>query len=327
MIRSALVACTLMAFPGCASSRPSGDAQPVADVTVAPSAVASASVTASSSAAPPGDPLVAKCEAHDREACQKLALHCSVGQTVDPKWESKECAERERRACEEGAGESCADLADRYTDVTGDVGVAKDEQAAMKLYEKACETGGRFNAINACMRIAYAYEGGFSGLAKNAARAVELFEGLCDEEGGIFPQPCQALARHLAAGDGVAKNEARAARIHAATCGQGVCDVDAIDALCSDVSPKAKTTAGCVARARVYMLAVAGAPAHDFRKAKNLLERACKRSEAEGCLTLSEWYAEGKDFPGGPKVPQDPRRAASFRDQACKAGEKTACPQ
>ncbi|NUO47748.1 MAG: sel1 repeat family protein, partial [Polyangiaceae bacterium] len=148
---------------------------------------------------------------------------------------------------------------------------------------------------------------------------------LCDEEGGVFPQSCQSLARHLASGDGVAKDEARAASIHAATCGQGVCDVDAVDALCSDVMRDAKTTAGCVARARISMLFVAGAPAADFRKAKNLLERACNRKEGAGCAILAEWYAEGREFPEGTKVPKDPKRAAALLEQACKAGEKAAC--
>lgn len=312
----------MLASAACASSPPSSDAAKVADVLVAPSAVASATMTESSSASPPGEPLVAKCEAHDRQACEALAAHCFVGQEKEPKWESKACAERERRACDEGAGAYCAKLAIRFTDSTNDVGVPKDEAVAMKLYVRACDLSGD---MDACLRVAFAYDSGFGGLPKDPARAVPLFEGLCDEESGIFPVACQALARHLITGDGVAKDPARGADIHSATCSQGACDVEALDALCSDANRKAKTTAGCLARARVYTLAVAGAPEPNYKKAKDLFERACKRSEAAACRTLADWYSEGKEWHEGTKVPRDPKRAASFLAQACKAGDKTAC--
>lgn len=324
-MRSALSACIVtFVLVACASSPPSDQEARVADLTVSSSAVAASSVTElSSSSPPPRDSLFLKCEGHDRAACVKLASHCRVGVTTEPKWESKECAERERRACDEGVGEYCSNLADRYSSVTGDVGVPKDEVTAVKLYDRACDLGDA--GYNACTIAAYAYEAGNLGLPKDAARAVAIFEGLCEEDGGVFPQSCQSLARHLAEGDGVAKDEARAAWIHASACSQGACDIDAIDILCSDENRKAKTTVGCVARARVYMMAVAGAPAHDYRKAKSLLERACNRSEAAGCRMLAEWYAEGRDFPGGPKVPQDTKRAAALFAQACKAGDKAAC--
>ncbi|NUO48208.1 MAG: sel1 repeat family protein [Polyangiaceae bacterium] len=204
MLRSAVFACvSTFALVACASSSSPGEGAAVADVTVSSSAVAASSVTELSSSSPlPRDSLFLKCEGHDREACVKLASHCYVGVKADPQWESKECAERERRACDEGVGEYCSNLADRYSRVTGDVGVPKDEVTALRLYDKACDLGNA--GYNACTIAAYAYEAGNLGLPKDSARAVAIFESLCDEEGGVFPQSCQSLARHLASGDGVA---------------------------------------------------------------------------------------------------------------------------
>ncbi len=287
----------------------------VIDVRVEPRASASEAPPAT-----PADPEVARCDAGEVAACVKLANRCDIGAKGDVPWESTACAERERRACDAGETSYCRKLADRYTDVTNDVGVPKDEAIAAKLLEKACDGAAGFDS---CEQLAHRYLGGI-GVAVDVARAFSLFERVCDEESGIFPQPCQQVARLLIEGKVVKKDEARAARIHAATCAQGVCDVESIEALCADAGGKGGN-AGCVPLARVYTLSVYGAPGIRSKVAKDLLERACKRRDAAGCRELANWYAEGVDWSDGLTIKPDATRARALLKQACDAGDEAAC--
>lgn len=308
---ASLVACSTAPAPA------PHEGVPIDSVALAatPSVASSAPVT-SASAAVPADPAT-RCQGGDAAACLAHANVCRPDFAGPPRWDSSDCAERERKACDTGAWDECYSLAQRYRDGQG---VAVDEAQTSTLLVVACEHG---SDPMACIELAYRYDGGI-GIPKDAKKAVATFVGVCDEESGIFPQPCQTLAAHLAAGDGVAKDEARAARIHAATCSQGVCDFDAIAALCSELSPSAKTTAGCASAGVALGLMVAGAPEANPTKARALLERACKRKEAEGCRELADWYTRGRFWPKT-KIEPDEDKAAGFRAQACAAGDRASC--
>ncbi len=189
--------------------------------------------------------------------------------------------------------------------------------------ERAAATCEATADIQACTIAAYAYESG-DGVPKDLTRAVELFQRLCDEEAGIFPQPCQSLAAHLLSGEGIAKDPARAARIHAATCSEGVCDADVLFALCADAGANGSSNVGCVPLADVLTMPVVGAPSNP-KLAQSLIEAACRRREARACRKLAEWYADGWSWVDGTSVPKDPKRSQRFLKQACDAGDASAC--
>jgi TPR repeat protein len=115
---------------------------------------------------------VASCDRGDKVACATLASRCAIGRKGDVPWESAACAERERKACYAGDAFFGRKLSDRYTSVTDDVGVPKDEAMAAKLVERACEGG---DGMDSCMNIAARYETG-DGVAKDVARAVAFWE-------------------------------------------------------------------------------------------------------------------------------------------------------
>lgn len=270
----------------------------------------------------PEDSEAASCAKGEKEACAALAYRCHIGAPApDVPWESAACAERERRACDLGEMRYCANLADRYSDVTSNVGVAKDEAKALELNERVCNTS---VAWDRCMAVALAYETG-RGVAANDVLAVRYFERACPDDSGLQPQACVLLARHVAAGTGTTKNEARAVHLLVEGCAQGVCEIDLLQRLCADAGGTSGSREGCVALARVAGLHVAWVPQQSLRRAIRLLELACARREAAGCEVLAEWYGEGMTTMWEEQVPRDPRRSAAFRKKACDAGAKGSC--
>ena len=322
MLRVVLVSLLVLS---CAPAAQDPERPPIEVRAPGPSPAASASHPAPAASVAAGDTLQATCDGGDLQACVRLANRCGLvgADSTDVPWASAACAERERKACDLGSAEMCRHLGDRHSDVTiDDAGVKKDASAAIKLIDRACELG----EIDSCIQMAFRYEDGV-GVTRNVPHAVELFQRACDEDGGIFPQPCQALARHLATGDGIAKDLRRAAGIHVATCRQGACDADALIALCSDAGGKQKTNDGCVAYALMLVTTVAGVPEYNPTKAKSLLERACRRKDAAGCLVLATWHRDGREFSEKVKIPADPSRASHYTKQACAAGDDAACKQ
>lgn len=264
--------------------------------------------------AAPGPPSVAaRCAAGERAACVAHAWQCGVGRQGDVEWKSTACAEREQRACDLGDADLCWRLSWRYGDTTADAGVTKDLAREIGLVERACQLGG---AADACQQMASRHATG-DGVPRDVSRAVALWEGLCDEEGGLWPEPCRQLADHLVTGTGIARDEARAARIFGATCIHGWCAEKELRRLCADAGSGATTNVGCVALARTITMPVAGAPPMQPRLARTLLERACQRGEAEGCSHLAAWYGTGRAWPDGSSVPEDGARAEALRKKAC----------
>jgi hypothetical protein len=130
----------------------------------------------------------------------------------------------------------------------------------------------------------------------------------CDEacEGGDA-WSCTRVAARLERGDGVPRDEARAAALYEKAC-------DAADPL------------ACANLGRLHRLGRGGLP-KDLARARLLFEKACNVDRdagasdgARGCALLGEAYRDGA---GG--VSRDDRRALGLFQDACGRGDPTGC--
>ncbi len=108
---------------------------------------------------------------------------------------------RFEKACDEGKGGGCADVADMYAH--GD-GVPKDAARAARYYQLACNDGNQ----RGCVGLGNAYATG-EGIAKDTARARQLLEQACSKKNA---RGCVALGEMYEKGNGVPRNASRRCR-------------------------------------------------------------------------------------------------------------------
>ena len=104
-----------------------------------------------------------------------------------------------RKGCDLEQGNACALLGEVYR--RGALDVTRDPPRAAETLELGCKYG----AQSACVSLAEMFATG-DGVAKNAARALELVSAACKEK--RVGSACRVLARLYAAGDGVKKSVA-----------------------------------------------------------------------------------------------------------------------
>jgi TPR repeat protein len=118
-----------------------------------------------------------------------------------------------------------------------------------------------------------------------------------DRGGGVFGSGCR-VRRRLDAGDGVAKDEARAVELYTRACEGG--EVVA----CSDLGLMAKE-----GRGRPKSASSAG----------DLFKKACEAGALAGCANLGIAYAAVEGVPANPAV------AVELLERACRGKELSAC--
>jgi TPR repeat protein len=153
------------------------------------------------------DLLARGCELRDAQSCvrQALMLARKQGRAVAAPAEIDALYEK---ACGAGDVHGCYLTGLKYlppSDPSRDKGT-KDLARALAIFDRACDAGDG----EACGQLAGMYGRGDFGVAKDAARAAEHYRRACDA--GRF---CGGLALAYANGDGVAKDDERAAALFA----------------------------------------------------------------------------------------------------------------
>ncbi len=132
--------------------------------------------------------------------------------------------------------------------------VVEDGAGRMARFEKACADGD----LSRCGAVAWAYENGQDGLAKNVAKAMALYEKTCS--GGITPACVRLAFLHL--GRGTTRGQIRAAKLLQQAC-------DAGDAMgCTDLGDLVRSGVGI---------------ARDPVRARILYEKACAAGYGPAC--------------------------------------------
>ena len=149
-------------------------------------------------------------------------------------------------------------------------------------------------SVDSCARLGERYSIG-EGVARDDARAAALFKQACD--GGVM-MGCADLGWAYAQGEGVAKDDARAAALF-----KQACDAD--------------SAMGCLLLGAAYGSG-RGVPS-DRVRAVGLYKRACDGGELQGCAEL------GRAHMSGFGVAKDEARAAALLKQACDGGNMDGC--
>ncbi len=190
------------------------------------------------------------------------------------------------RACEGGHGKACVDLAAEH---------AKNPAGKIQLvaaYRKACE----LEQANACAMLGEIFRQGSHGVTRDPTRAVETLQTGCTHGA---QQACVSLAELLSAGEGTAKNTARAAELLTVACEQ--------------------KNSGAACRALSGHFARGDGVKKSAQRSLELLERACRAGDAQGCDDAGNAYEKGRG------APRNRARAAELYDSACRLGKTASC--
>jgi uncharacterized protein len=110
------------------------------------------------------------------------------------------------QACDAGVAAGCYNLGVLHAGR----GVARSV-AAVRLFDKSCALG----EAAACQALGAAHETGQGGVAVDETKSAELYRRGCDQGASTA---CNALARMLHLGRGVAKDPAEEALLYARAC-------------------------------------------------------------------------------------------------------------
>lgn len=147
---------------------------------------------------------------------------------------------------------------------------------------------------SACRDLGIKYETG-KGVARDAARAAELYRQACEAQDALG---CFRLGLLYEAGNGVGEDLARAASLYEQACQGGLAQ-------------------GCAYTGDMYVRG-AGVAA-DPGKAAAFYVKACDANNAGGCHQLAALYEEGQG------VEKDLARAAALYEKACQGGLGASC--
>jgi hypothetical protein len=160
-----------------------------------------------------------------------------------------------------------------------------------------CEEACEGGDAASCARFASRLERG-DGVLRDEARAAALHEKACD---GGDPDGCAGLGRLARHGKGgLAKDPARAIALFQKACDGG-------------------GARGCALLGEGYRDGTGGLARDDVR-AVALFQSACDRGETTGCKDLGGMHQYGR---GG--LPKDDEKAATFYQKACDAGDLLGC--
>jgi uncharacterized protein len=184
----------------------------------------------------------AQCDAGHGGSCAALAVMHRDGAGVAKDW--GKAASLAERACAADVSLGCRMLA---TAKLAGEGVKKDKPAALVLLAQACDAGDTAGCvelgqarladkklagdavyafrracyggeIEGCAWLGTLYADGKGGQSKNPKIAVKFFEKGCKEGS---PRACTGLADLVKAGQGIAKDKARAKALYAEACNRG----------------------------------------------------------------------------------------------------------
>lgn len=161
-------------------------------------------------------------------------------------------ADKDEKACEAGDADGCANTGGRY--LLGKDGRSKDEAKGAAILKKACDLGSGFG----CEIYGRALNDG-RGVPKDLKAADEAFTKACDKKSG---GACRSLALRLDTAD-----PKRIPLLEKA------CDLD--DGI------------GCMGLGAAYLHGDQGAP-KDLKKAKQILQKACKLGQKGTCEKAAE---------------------------------------
>ncbi|HEY1957673.1 MAG TPA: serine/threonine-protein kinase [Polyangiaceae bacterium] len=159
--------------------------------------------------------------------------------------------------------------------------------------ERACENGDR----DACFDVAWRFDEGNDGVAKDYAVAAKYYERGCNLGN---PDACNNLGVDYENGYGVTRSLPRARSLY----GQG-CD--------------GKNARGCRNLALLYQHGGDGGIPHDLGKALALFTRGCDLEDGTSCNNLGWMYEDGQG------TPKDLKKAANLYGLACDHGFLYGC--
>lgn len=230
---------------------------------------------------PTPEELLSRCEANNREACEKLTARFQYNKSPSSRTGFVE------RACTAGIGSACAVQAFKLFEVVDDpMGAAGMFTRALPLLLRGCE----LRDATSCVALArFLRTGGPAGI--ELPRALDALTRNCDALSG---ETCTELGLMHAKGLGVARNEARAVKLWERACGSG-------------------ETVACSLLGEVNARSESATP-EMLRDAASALAASCEAGgDRIGCEALGDMYADGHG------VARDDRKAAALYARAAGA--------
>jgi TPR repeat protein len=232
-----------------------------------------------------------------------------------------------RKACDAGDNRACVELGEHFVDVYFSSGSrgghAKDADAAVALFRKACGRGD----VAGCRQVGWSLDEGIAGHDPEKAR--EYYREACDKgDGG----GCTLLADMMEKGHDVRRVAAESLALYQKACSGRIAELGCLSG-CDNLGgmyqygtaplPEDRRRAvemydkacgvGCSPscdKAADLLLGGAGVP-EDAARAARLYERACNERFSPACASLSELYGKGRG------VARDAARARRLLDRAC----------
>ena len=218
-------------------------------------------------------------------ACSKADVAKTAAHTCKED-DVEDCSEQ----CKKGDLRSCHRLA--FTHYEGKGGARKDAAAAAAIFKKNCESG----YGDSCDAIGVLHVEG-DGVAKDPLLAVRYLQRGCEGPDRSV-NACVNLALRYQHGQGVVRDQSRAAAIFRKACDGG-------------------EARGCMGLGMLYADG-AGVP-RDGLRAAALFKQSCDGGFAAGCHNLAAMYANGEG------VAPNPARARQYFQKACDDGHEDAC--
>jgi hypothetical protein len=158
-----------------------------------------------------------------------------------------------------------------------------------------CQTQCTQGNAGSCANLGLMYSKG-EGVAKDDARAAAFDKQACD---GGSPLGCYDLGIDYDSGWGVAKDSARAVSLYKQACDGG-------------------HARACVNLGYMYTLGLGGL-SQDYARALVLYKQACDGGNARGCYDLGSMYQQGRS------VEPDIGRARALYKRSCDGGDREGC--
>jgi TPR repeat protein len=239
------------------------------------------------------------CELRSGSGCATLGYLYATGKAVAK--DDRKATTLYRKSCELGDAQGCYNAG---LMLDAGRGVREDAAKAAADYEKACDLG----SSTGCTNLGFLYERG-RGVKEDRAKALALYQRGCD---GSSCSPsnlggCVNVGRSYRDGIGVAKDEAKAAEVFREACERKGGD--------GDPHAGGNGARACSLLGGLYM-AGEGIP-KDAEHGRDFSIQGCDRGDAFGCFNAAVGYLSGPD--------EDPAKAASYYDRACKLGDGESC--
>ena len=239
------------------------------------------------------------CELRSGSGCATLGFLYATGKAVAK--DDRKATALYRKSCELGDAQGCYNAG---LMLDSGRGVKEDPAKAAVDYEKACDLG----SSTGCTNLGFLYERG-RGVKEDRPKALAMYQRGCD---GSSCSPsnlggCVNVGRSYRDGIGVAKDAAKAAEVFRAACERKTAD--------GDPNATANGARACALLGGLYM-AGEGIP-KDMEHGRDFSILGCDRGDSFGCFNAAVFFLSGPD--------EDPAKAASYFDRACKLGDGESC--